>query len=180
VEPCAECGYDYGAAPRAELAGAIGERARSYRLVLLDTDDAAIRAHALPGVWSILEYGCHVRDLLTVQRERVERALGEDRPDFASMRREERVLEEGYNTQAPSAVAQELEDAADALAGVLDRLDDTGWERTGIYHWPTTQLRSVEWIGRHTLHECVHHLGDISRYDEDEIAALRGQGTLGG
>jgi hypothetical protein len=162
VERCAECGYDYGATPRADLAGAIRDQAGRYRPKLTRSDDTALRAHRQPGVWSMLEYGCHLRDVLTVQRERIGLALKDEVPDFSSMRREERVVEEGYNQQSPVAVAMELEEAADALAGVLDGLDGAGWARTGIYHWPVTQVRSVEWIGRHSLHECVHHLKDIS------------------
>ena len=162
VERCDECGYDYRAVPRSGLAAALRQRARAYRPVLLGSDDAALRAHPDAGVWSILEYSCHLRDVLTAQRGRVRQALKEDNPDFASMRREERVAEERYNEQQPEVVADQLEDAADALAGVLDSLDETGWLRTGVYHWPATQERSVEWIARHSVHECVHHLKDIS------------------
>jgi len=124
--------------------------------------EQSVRSHRAPGVWSVLEYGCRVRDLLTAQRQRVTQALGQDNPDFASMRREERVVEERYNQQVPSVVAIQLADAAAALAGLLESLDDAGWQRTGIYHWPVTKLRSVEWIGQHSLHECVHHPKDIS------------------
>jgi len=152
----------YGGTPRVGLAAALRDRAGAYRPILEGLDDQVVRGHPAPGVWSILEYGCHVRDLLTVQRERVTQALSQDNPDFASMRREERVAEERYNEQVPAVVAEQLADAAGALAGRLDSLDDAGWQRTGLYHWPVTTLRSVEWIGQHSLHECVHHLKDIS------------------
>jgi hypothetical protein len=135
----------------------------AYRPVLLGSDEAALRAHPDAGVWSILEYSCHLRDVLTAQRDRIRRALEEDNPDFASMRREERVAEERYNEQQPEAVADQLDAAAGALAGVVDSLDDAGWRRTGIYHWPATRVRTVEWIARHGLHECVHHLMDVSK-----------------
>jgi predicted carbohydrate-binding protein with CBM5 and CBM33 domain len=90
-------------------------------------------------------------------------AQAEDQPAFASMRREERVVEERYNEQQPGEVAREIAAAADALAAELEALDDRGWERTGIHSWPTTQVRTVEWIGRHTIHEGQHHLQDIDR-----------------
>ena len=79
------------------------------------------------------------------------------------MGREERILEDRYNEQDPVEVAKELTDAASALARLLETLDEDGWQRTGIYNWPTTQSRTVEWIGRHTLHEGRHHLWDIDR-----------------
>ncbi len=122
-----------------------------------------LRARPVDGVWSGLEYGCHVRDVLAVQRERIALALAVDRPSFAPMRREERVAEEHYNEQEPSVVARELRAAAEALAGQLAGLDDGQWQRVGEYHWPTTAWRDVEWIARHTLHEERHHLVDVQR-----------------
>lgn len=112
-------------------------------------------------MWSALEYACHVRDVFRVQRERVQLALAEDKPAFASMRREERVVEERYNDQQPAQVALEIVGAAASLARLLESLDDQGWHRTGIYNWPERRVRAVEWIGRHTIHEAQHHLQDI-------------------
>jgi len=77
------------------------------------------------------------------------------------MRRDERVLEECYNAQDPIVVAGQITGAAEAMATTLAGLDDAGWLRTGIYHWPTTEVRTVDWIGRHTVHEAVHHRHDI-------------------
>jgi S-DNA-T family DNA segregation ATPase FtsK/SpoIIIE len=78
------------------------------------------------------------------------------------MRREERVVEERYNAQSPAEVAREVVGAAASLSGTLESLDDGGWQRTGVYNWPSRQVRTVEWIGRHTIHEGEHHLQDIA------------------
>ena len=77
------------------------------------------------------------------------------------MRREERVVEERYNDRSPVEVAREVVDAGASLSGTLESLDDAGWQRTGVYNWPSRQVRTVEWIGRHTIHEGEHHLQDI-------------------
>lgn len=158
---CEECGYVYGLVTREEIPPALRARAADFRGRLRQLDDDRLRAHPHPNTWSVLEYACHVRDIFRVQRERVELALVEDEPNFAPMRREERVIEEGYNEQDPGLVAQELVDAADQLAGTFASLDNAGWTRTGIYNWPSTQVRSVEWIGQHTVHEAQHHLHDV-------------------
>jgi DinB superfamily len=163
MERCDECGYVYDAVARDDISDALRAMGPRYGAVLAAFDDAVVRAHPLPDTWSALEYACHVRDVLRVQRERALLALAEDQPSFVSMRREERVIEERYNEQEPSQVAREITDAAEDFAVMLDTLDDRAWERTGIYNWPTSRVRTVEWIGRHTIHEGEHHLLDIDR-----------------
>ena len=140
--------------------------ARTYRQ-LLRTDPERLRAHSAPGVWSPLEYVCHYRDVLRVQRERILLALKKDKPSFESMRREERVTEERYNEQDPAAVGVEIAVAADELATTLEKLSDRDWLREGVYSYPTRQLRSAEWIARNTIHEGLHHIMDIERQLED-------------
>ena len=102
-----------------------------------------------------------MRDVLQVQRDRIVQAQHEDEPHFAPMRRDERVVEKRYNEQEPDLVATELLAAADALAGTLETLDDAGWSRRGVYNYPEPQLRTVEWIAIHTVHELLHHRVDI-------------------
>jgi hypothetical protein len=130
---------------------------------LLERADVDIRAHPLPDTWSILEYACHMRDVLRAQRDRVALALATDEPTFPSMRREERVTEERYNEQSPSQVARELGASANALADAFDALDEAGWQRTGVYSWPERRPRTLEWVARHSMHEGEHHIMDIER-----------------
>jgi hypothetical protein len=163
MERCDECGYDYDEISRDRIATALLALGPRHQSSLTGQDARRLRARPRPDVWSPLEYACHVRDVLKVQRERIRLALAEDQPAFAPMRREERVIEDRYNEQDPADVIKELVDAAAALAHVLETLDEEGWRRTGIYNFPTTQVRTVEWIGRHTLHEGRHHLWDIDR-----------------
>jgi S-DNA-T family DNA segregation ATPase FtsK/SpoIIIE len=163
VDRCEECGYEYDEVDRDAIPDALRALGMRYQAVLTDTDVRMLRAHPRAGVWSALEYCCHVRDVFRVQRERVLLALADDQPAFASMRREERVVEERYNDQSPVAVAPEIVGAAASLSRTLESLDDDGWQRTSVYNWPSKQVRTVEWIGRHTIHEGKHHLQDISR-----------------
>jgi hypothetical protein len=101
--------------------------------------------------------------VLVVQRERVLLAQAEQTPRFASMRRDERAIEEGYNEQDPLVVADDVGAAAGALTQTLTALDDAGWARTGVYPWPAPEVRTVEWIGCRTVHELAHHLFDNRR-----------------
>lgn len=163
VAPCDECGYGYESLTRQQIVDALPDLAEQIGSILTSVPAATLRAHLRPASWSALEYGCHVRDVLRIQRERVLLAQVEDMPRFVSMRRDERAIEEKYNEQSPFAVATMIEAGARDLAETLSGLDDEGWRRIGIYAWPESHVRTVEWIGRRTAHELAHHLFDCHR-----------------
>jgi hypothetical protein len=160
---CDECGYDYDAVPRDALPDEIRRLAAALAERIAGTDASALRAHPRPDAWSALEYACHLRDVLRVQRERIVLALAETEPTFALMRRDERVTEDRYNEQDPAVVATELVEAARAVAAQLESLGDSQWQRTGVYPYPEPQIRTLEWVARHTVHEAVHHSLDVDR-----------------
>lgn len=122
-----------------------------------------MRRRAQPVIWSPLEYACHLRDVLLVQRERVLAARRANGADCVSMGREERAEHDGYNEQDPLEVARQLSDAATLFSNVLARLAGDDWERTVVYHYPETSERSLRWVAVHTAHELQHHLLDIRR-----------------
>jgi len=177
VERCGECGFVYGDLPRVEVSSALAEVAEQYVARLTSSSGDALRRRPAPEVWSPLEYAAHVRDVLEVQRERVMVALLHDAPTFEPMGREERVVEWRYNEQDPLDVAREMRRNATDLATVLDSLDDAGWSRIGIYNWPERAERDVAWIGRHTVHEQVHHLFDINRSLQGQPGTPTGLGS---
>lgn len=159
---CEACRFDYDGFARTEIPDRLRAAAADHVERLTETPAAFLRERPLPG-WSALEYGCHVRDVLLNQRRRIDRAQLEHEPVFVPMGRDELAVDEGYNDQDPSVVAGRLTTAADALAFQLESLDDAGWARTGVYSYPERELRDVDWIARHTLHELTHHLADVDR-----------------
>lgn len=167
MERCDACGYEYNDLARRVLGSALVDATRSVAGSLTAAD--RMRERPAPEVWSALEYGCHVRDLLEVQNQRIHRALSEDNPDFEPMRRDERVTEMAYNDQDPGEVAADMEANARDLARTIAELDEHDWERTGMYNWPERKERTVDWIVRNTVHELVHHRRDIDSVSEGEI-----------
>jgi DinB superfamily len=162
VDRCDECGFEYdldqapGAGPAiVNDAGAIAE--------ILTNGAAVLRTRRRTEEWSPLEYGCHVRDVLLVQRERVLAARRADRPSCDPMGRDERVEHDGYAEQDPHDVARQLTDAARLFAHDLSRLGPADWDRTLMYNYPTTWERSLRWVAVHTVHELHHHLLDVRR-----------------
>jgi DinB superfamily len=159
TEVCPECGFGYDSTPAPEVSGAIRDAVAEMASRL--GPDAGRRIEA--DTWSVLEYGCHVRDLLLVQRERVILARWSDRPRLAPMARDLRVDFDGYAEQQPADVARQLGDASHLFTNVLDRLDDSAWGRTLVYNFPEPRERDLRWLAVHTLHEVRHHLLDVQR-----------------
>lgn len=127
--------------------------------------DAELRTRPEPATWSRLEYACHIRDVLLVQRERVLLARRVDDPEPEPMGRDERVDHDGYAQQSPADVGRQLTDAARLFANDLARLRPQDWDRTLTYSWPQRARRSLRWVAVHTLHEVFHHLDDIRRQE---------------
>ena len=160
TDHCDACGFTYDLSRADNAAGGIISEADELAKVL-ETGGANLTRRPSPDTWSPLEYACHVRDVLLVQRERALLARRQDRPSLVPMGRDERVEHDGYNEQSPITVGRQLRDAATLFAGVLARLDDAGWHRTLIYNFPAPSERDLRWLAVHTQHEVHHHLTDV-------------------
>jgi hypothetical protein len=170
VERCPECGFVYDLA-RAHEVGPETVKGAALLGHLVTDLNAEVRSRPEPAIWSPLEYACHVRDVLIVQRERVLLARRHEVPTLEAMGRDERAVHDGYADQLPEDVARQLTDAALLFANVLSRLDREDWQRTVIYNYPTLTERPLTWVAVHTLHEVEHHALDIRRQlSEDNCA----------
>ena len=160
---CRSCGFTFDLGGAEEAASLIVAGAHELAGIMQSRGSPALAHRLEPSVWSPLEYGCHVRDVLLVQRERVLAARRTDCPSFDPMGRDERVAHDGYAGQRGDHVARQLDDAAGLLANVLARLGPPDWERRVVYNYPERQERSLRWVAAHTAHEVHHHLGDVVR-----------------
>ncbi|MFW6205262.1 MAG: DinB family protein [Actinomycetota bacterium] len=162
MERCEECGFGYDLGQAANAGAEIIDGAAELTGMVL-ASGMDVRSRRWPQTWSPLEYACHLRDVLLVQRERVLLARRKDRPSFEPMGRDERVEHDGYADQEVADVARQLADAARLFANVLDRLGPADWDRTLMYNYPSRSERSLRWVAVHTLHEVRHHTLDVSR-----------------
>jgi hypothetical protein len=163
VTSCAQCGFVYEELPVDRVPDALRAFGLSYRDTLAGVDAQVAVARIDPTVWSPLEYAAHLRDVLLVQRERVVLARVLERPSLVPMSRDERVELCRYASQPLEDVLGQLAMAADLCALMFEGLTPLDWDREVIYNWPTTEVRDLRWVGRHTVHEGTHHLGDIRR-----------------
>ena len=166
MDHCNDCQFVYASVAMPALFDRLRSFGPRYRDVLLVSDcptsrDAALRTRPEAGVWSALEYACHVRDVFLMQRERLYTALVEDKPSFVPMYRDERPTLARYNDQAPEDVVAQLTMAAHLLAQSFRMLAPAQLERLCIYNFPEPAERPLLWVGRHCVHEGEHHLHDV-------------------
>src|SRR5215469_13742826 len=133
---CGQCGFRSAGIPVDEIAGRLRAAPARYRAALAGASPEVTARRPEPGVWSALEYGCHVRDVLLIQRDRAVLAQVEERPSVARMYRDERVALCGYAGKPPAEVLAQLAMAAELCALVFGRLADDAWSRRLIYNWP--------------------------------------------
>ena len=162
AERCEECGFVYHLDHPAVAIQAVPALAEEMAR-LLRSQGADLRGRREPELWSPLEYGCHLRDVFLVQRERVLLARRVERPVLVSMGRDERVEHDGYESQDPEDVARQLSDAGVMFSGVLKQFGPADWEREVLYPYPEPTARSLAWVATHTVHEARHHLMDVRR-----------------
>ena len=172
-ERCAECGFDPGDLRRRDMPTAVRAFGRRYRAPLTrglqgeDLDDVVRRSPA-PGVWSALEYSSHVVDIFRVFDDRVRCALEGRDPDEDVVDWEGRVAAASPSLDR-TRVADELEEAADALALTLGEVDDDEWELPGRNG--RGDMVTVADLATIAVHEGSHHLLDVGRV----LRAARGR-----
>jgi hypothetical protein len=156
VRACPECGLDTRDVPPTAVAGLLRANAAAWAEVL---GGAAVRERRAPGVWSPLEYGCHVRDAFRIYDQRLVLMLTEDDPLFPNWDQDATAVADAYGEQDPATVAAGLPAAAATLADRFDTVTD--WDRPG--RRSDGAEFTIATFARYFLHDPVHHLWDVTR-----------------
>ncbi|MEW1951834.1 DinB family protein [Terrabacter sp. NPDC080008] len=157
--PCPDCGFDPGAVETADVPALLREAAERYA-VRLGRDDARTRPEA--GVWSPLEYACHVRDVCEVMTGRLEQILagGGEVVTFANWDQDATAVEGEYWRSDPQVVAREVTAACETAATAYARPSGTQWE------WPALRSNGSRFTARtlalYFVHDVRHHLWDVT------------------
>jgi hypothetical protein len=136
---------------------AIRENAAEW-VPLLGDDEVAARSR--PDRWSLLEYACHVRDVLGVFDGRLTLMLADDAPVFENWDQDATALADRYELQDPATVAREIVEAADTLAARYDAVHRPEWARSGTRS--DGSRFTVETLAIYGLHDPIHHLWDVT------------------
>lgn len=153
---CPECDFDPHTVDDAGLAGALRATTPRWRAVLA-RDGVRIRPRR--GVWSPLEYACHVRDVHRLFAERLGLMLAEDGVGFVDWDPDAAAVAARYWEADPARVADEVAEAATAAADAYDAVRGAAWSRRGVRSDGATF--TVSTLGRYHLHDVTHHLVDV-------------------
>ncbi|MFF2616508.1 DinB family protein [Kitasatospora sp. NPDC001261] len=157
--PCPDCGLETPRVVREDVAGMVRANAEGW-LAVLAGDVEGLRRRPAPGVWSDLEYACHVRDVFRLFEVRLNLMLDLEDPLFPNWDQDETAVAERYGEQDPKVVAGELAEAAETLAAAFERVAGAQWARTG--NRSDGARFTVESFSRYLIHDPVHHLFDVT------------------
>ncbi|MDX6285068.1 MAG: hypothetical protein QOG53_553 [Frankiales bacterium] len=159
--PCPECGFDTRTFPREDAGRMLRENAQQWQRLLADGGEVGRRPESR--VWSPLEYACHVRDVFRIFDERLRMMLTEDDAQFANWDQDETAITERYGEQGPHQVADEIGEAATALADRFDSVRGDQWTRVGLRG--DGSRFTIESFARYLMHDPIHHLHDVGLAD---------------
>jgi hypothetical protein len=161
VETCEVCGFAWEAVSREDVGSRIAAgTSRIAAMLASDVERSAVRPTA--GRWSAMEYAAHVRDVLTMLRDRVVVGIVEDDPAFKPMYRDERVDLGLYAADTVDALTVELATATGMFTRLFEAIEPELLGRPVQYGFPSPARRTVLWMGQQAVHEVEHHGDDIA------------------
>ena len=104
----------------------------TFREALLP-DDRAIRQRPAPGGWAAIEVVGHMIDKMQMWAARVERVLNEERPRLPGYDQDALVRERDYIHADPEVLLEQLRQACEHFATIVERLPDSTLERKGVH-----------------------------------------------
>ena len=168
--PCAGCGFRPAELPARALGAEARDLVHEFGRMLLAADDDDVRARPDPAMWTALEYGVHVRDVLRVYADRIVRTLAQDHPELAWYDQEAAIADGMANESDVGAVADDMGRNASHLSEALRQVTEDDWDRSATRTSPFgTQRFTIELLARFAVHEVVHHRADAER----SLAAAR-------
>jgi hypothetical protein len=159
TRPCPDCGFDAAALAVAEVPALLRDAGQRFAATLVRKD---ARTRPREGVWSPLEYACHVRDVCDVMRGRLEQILdgGGAVVRFANWDQDATAVERQYWRSDPDVVAREVTHAFETAATAYELPTGTQWE------WPAVRSNGSQFSARtlalYFAHDVHHHLRDVT------------------
>ncbi len=155
TEGCVECGF------RPFDHKITGDRLRATIPVwhnVLASPNASTRPSR--SIWSAVEYGCHVRDVACLFRERLHLMLSQNNPEFDNWNQDKAAIQNDYFHQDPTLVIVELENEFNETANAFDYVRADQWRRPG--RRSNGSVFTVATFAVYFIHDIEHHVYDVS------------------
>ncbi|QYF90583.1 DinB family protein [Arthrobacter sp. PAMC25284] len=156
TRPCPECGFDASATTPATVPGVLTSMLPRWRAALR-RPDAAERPDE--STWSVLEYGCHVRDVFALFDHRLSLMLTEDDARFDDWDQDLAAVEQDYISADPTEVGTALTTEGEQIAASFALVREEEWGRKGTRS--NGSIFTVLTFAQYFLHDVVHHLHDV-------------------
>jgi MOSC domain-containing protein YiiM len=174
AEQCEECSFDGDRWRDEDALSTLPIVAALWSEYLVDIAPELVQTRARAGEWSIAEYTDHVREVLFAMRFLLGTALAEPERDLGEAPTP-RFSEQVRTIDIGRALAG-VHEESNALARELGEIDPRDWGTGVVVDGERVDLR---WIGRHAVHDVLHHLHDIARIrDRLGDGVARQQGTV--
>ncbi len=154
TEGCTQCSFK--PFPADETSSRIFVTAEYYERAL---GHPSVSVRPSDGVWSPLEYSCHVRDVFAIFDERLSKMLQFDNPEFENWDQDKAAIENDYEHQNPKAVLLELRRNADKLSNAFAAVSGDQWRNRGLRS--NGSHFTIETFAIYLVHDIEHHIADI-------------------
>lgn len=163
MDPCPQCGDHPASLPPASLGPLALERAAAWLDFLSSADDDSLRASPEFGVFSPIQYGAHVRDIIRVYTDRIVLGLEQDAPTVPIFNPPQEVWER-YNELDARELGADIVAQAQRLADLASAMEPDNWRRIvvndrGVYGVYSFTLAG---LACNAVHETHHHLLDAT------------------
>lgn len=157
---CPECGFDAASFDVQRTGATVRDIAEQWQAVL---QRPGVDVRPAPTIWSPLEYGCHVRDVLGLFDRRLALMLDKDDPLFENWDQDATAVRDRYDLQDAHEVSRELSMRAEDVARRFDSVAGEQWSRRG--RRSDGAQFTVDSFARYFIHDPVHHLADVAWLD---------------
>jgi hypothetical protein len=157
---CDVCGFVYAGVTPGDVAPRLTAATTSLANVMAASGDV-VRIRPSEQRWSILEYACHLRDVLISIRERLILATIVDVPTGVALHRDERVERGFYRNDSVDDVAEDIRMLSRLLLTTYAVLSAHDLQRRLIYSPVSPNEVTILWAAAQAVHEAEHHLADV-------------------
>lgn len=155
---CTDCGFDPGSVAPKDLPKLILAMAERFAIAV-ELDGSEVRPE--PQVWSCIEYGRHVADVIEVMTRRLQLILGNGGAPvaFENWDQDAAAVEEEYWNATPGSTALLIRERAEDAAKVWAQPEGGQWDWVGL-RGDGAEF-TARTLGLYFAHDLIHHLYDV-------------------